>query len=115
MKDYIILSVLLLAAFIGVIETVKHFARKGGCCGGGGYRMKKKRLKGVKYKRRFSVEGMKCKNCAARVEEAVNDIVGVSGQVDLKKSVLTVSYAEEVDDQVIISRIERLGYKISRI
>lgn len=115
MKDYAILAVLLLVAFIGIIETVKHFTRKSGCCGSGGYKMKKKRLKAVKYQRRFSVQGMKCKNCAMRVEETVNDIAGVSGRVDLKKAVLAVSYESDVDDTVIISRLERLGYKVSRI
>ncbi len=113
--DYIILAVLVIAAFVGIIETVKHFAHRGGCCGSGGYKMKKKRLGTVKYQRRFSVEGMKCKNCAMRVEETVDDIKGVRGRVDFKNGILTVSYEVDVDDETIISRIERLGYKVSRI
>ncbi|MFR4756954.1 MAG: heavy-metal-associated domain-containing protein [Evtepia gabavorous] len=33
----------------------------------------------------FQVEGMHCEHCKVRVEEAVNDIKGAAGKVDLKK------------------------------
>ena len=64
------------------------------------------------YEKTFKVEGMHCDHCKARVEEVVNDIKGVAGKVDLKKGELTVSYAEDVDDQLIIARVERAGYII---
>lgn len=113
--DYVLLALIVLAFFIGIIETVKHLTRRSGCCGGGGYRMKRKRLRSVAFTRDFRVEGMKCKNCALRVEETVGDIDGVAGRVDLGKALLTVSYEHEVDDELIISRIERLGYKVERL
>lgn len=115
MKDYIILALIVLVAFIGIIETVKHFTRRSGCCGGGGYKIKRKRLRSVVAKKKFKVEGMKCSACAQRVEETVNDIEGVSGRVDLRTSTLTVSYSRDVDDALITSRLDRLGYKISKI
>lgn len=115
MKDYIILALIVLVAFIGIIETVKHFTRRSGCCGGGGYKIKRKRLRSVVAKKKFKVEGMKCSACAQRVEETVNDIEGVSGRVDLRTSTLTVSYSSDVDDALIASRLDRLGYKISKI
>lgn len=46
------------------------------------------------------------------MEEVVNDIQGVAGKVDLKKGEVTVSYAEEVADEVIKARIERAGYTV---
>lgn len=113
--DLILLAVIVLAAFIGIIEAVKHFTHRGGCCGGGGYRMNRKKLRSVAFTRDFRVEGMKCKNCASRVEETVGDIDGVAGRVDLEKSLLTVSYEHEVDDELIVARIERLGYKVERL
>lgn len=115
MKDYIILALIVLAAFIGIIETVKHFTRRSGCCGGGGYKMKRKRLPRVVMKKKFRVEGMRCSSCAQRVEETANDIEGVSGKVDLRSSTLTVSYAHDVDDALIATRLDRLGYKITEI
>ena len=58
------------------------------------------------------VVGMHCEHCKARVEEVVNDIKGVAGSVKLKKGELTVSYAEDVEDERIKSKIERVGYKV---
>ena len=56
---------------------------------------------------------MHCDHCKNRVEEVVNDIKGVSGKVNLKKQELTVSYAEDVPDELIKSRIEKAGYTVS--
>lgn len=115
MVDYIIIAVLALAVVFSIYSAIKHFKGQGGCCGGGGYRPKKKRLSGVLYQKTFRVEGMHCDHCKSRVEEIVGDIKGVAGRVNLKKGELTVSYAEEVDDELIKSRIERFGYKVTEI
>ena len=112
MENIVIVVIIALIAVIGVIYTVKHFRGKSGCCGGGGYRVKKKKLSNVRYEKTFKVEGMHCDNCKARVEEVVNDMPGVAGRVDLKKAELTVSYAEEVADEVIRARIKRAGYTL---
>jgi len=112
MTDGIIIAVLVVAIFFGIRATVKHFARKGGCCGSAGYKPKKKRLSNVLYQKTFKVEGMHCEHCKTRVEEIVNDIAGVAGKVDLKSGILTVSYAEDVEDKLIKSKIERVGYRV---
>lgn len=112
MTDGIIIAILVVALFFGIRATVKHFARKGGCCGSADYKPKKKKLSKVLYQKNFKVEGMHCEHCKARVEEVVNDIQGVSGSVNLKKGILTVSYAEDVDDELIKNKIERVGYKV---
>ena len=93
-----------------MLSTVKHFRGKGGCCGGGDYRPKRKKLKGVKYQKTFRIGGMHCKHCKHRVEEIVNNMKGVAGRVNLKKGKLTVSYAEDIDDEALRARIERAGY-----
>lgn len=110
MENLIIIAIIAMAAVIGVAYTVKHFKGKGGCCGGGSYRTRKKKLSNVLYQKTFRVEGMHCENCKARVEEVVNDMKGVAGRVDLKKNELTISYAEEVDDDAIRTRLQRAGY-----
>lgn len=112
MENLIIIAIIAVVAVIGVVYTVKHFKGKGGCCGGGGYKAKKKKLSNVLYEKTFKVEGMHCENCKTRVEEVVNDMKGVAGRVDLKKAELTVSYAEDVDDEVIKARIQRAGYTV---
>ena len=112
MENYIIIGMLAVIVMIGVFSTVKPFKGEGGCCGGGSYKPKRKRLSGVKYTKRFKVGGMRCEHCKRRVEEAVNDIKGVAGRVDLKKGELTVSYAEDVSDEMIKAKIERAGYTV---
>lgn len=112
MENLIIIAVIIIALAIGVVSAVKHFKGKGGCCGGGSYKPKRKKLKNVLYKKTFKVDGMHCEHCKNRIEEVVNDINGIAGRVDLGKGELTVSYAEEVSDELIKSKIERAGYTV---
>ena len=112
MENIIIVAVMLILAAVGIYSTVKHFRGKGGCCGGGGYKPKKKKLSHVIAEKTFQVEGMHCEHCKNRIEEIVNDISGVAGKVDLKKGLLTISYAEAVDDEAIKERIEKAGYRV---
>lgn len=112
MENIIIIGIVALAAAVGIINTVKHFKGYGGCCGGGSYKPRKKKLPSVKYQKTFRVDGMHCDHCKNRVEEVVNDISGIAGKVNLKKGEVTVSYAEDVSDDVIKSKIARVGYTI---
>ncbi len=112
MENYLIIAVIALLGVIGLRSTIKHFKGQSGCCGGGGYKVKKKKLPKVIGQKTFKVEGMKCENCKNRVEESINDIPGASGRVNLKKGELTVFYAEPVDDEVIKAKVGRLGYEI---
>ena len=112
MENYIIIGIIVFIVAIGIVYTVKHFKGEGGCCGGGSYKSGRKKLSNVKYQKTFNVGGMHCKHCKNRVEETVNDIKGVAAKVDLKKGKLTVSYAEDVADEIIKSKIERVGYTV---
>lgn len=110
MTDFIIIVIILVIAVFGIRSAVKHFRGQGGCCGGGGYTPRKKKLKNIRYTKTFMVEGMHCDHCKNRVEEVINDMQGLAGHVDLKKGELTVSYAEDVEDSLIIARLEKAGY-----
>lgn len=114
-ENIIIIAVVAVVVILAVRSAVGHFKGEGGCCGGGSYKPKKKKLANVLYTKTFKVSGMHCEHCKIRVEEVVNDIKGTAGKVDLKKGELTVSYAEEVDDELIRSRIERAGYSVTEI
>ena len=106
----VILAVVMVSA---TLSSLRHFKGEG-CCGGGGYRPRRKRLSGVKYTKVFRIGGMHCEHCKRRVEEAVNDIKGVAGRVNLKRGELTVSYAEDVPDETVRERIERVGYTVGQ-
>ena len=115
MENYIIIAIIAVAAGLGIYSAVKHFKGQGGCCGGGSYKPKKKKLKNVLYRKTFKVEGMHCDHCKNRVEEVIGDMKGLAGTVNLKKGELTVSYAEDVADELIKARIERAGYTVTKI
>ncbi len=115
MENFVIIGVIAVVMVIALLASIKHFKGEGGCCGGGSYRPKKKKLKGVRFQKRFRIGGMHCAHCKRRVEETVNDVKGVAGKVDLKKGVLTVSYAEDVADERIREKIEKAGYTFERL
>ncbi len=115
MTDGIIIAILTVVVLLGIRSTVKHFSGKGGCCGGSDYKPKKKKLSKVLYKKVFQVGGMHCEHCKRRVEEAVNDIKGVAGIVNLKKGELTVSYEMDVKDEEIIGKLEKRGYSVLKV
>ena len=115
MENYIIAAVIVFAVAVGAVSAVKHFRGQSGCCGGGGYKPRKKKLSNVIYTKTFKVEGMHCDHCKARIEEVVGDIKGVAGKVDLKKGEVIVSYAERVSDRLIKGRIEKAGYTVTEI
>lgn len=115
MENAIIILVLIIVAVLALRSVLKRFARKTSCCSSGSdYTPQKKRLKNVVNTRVFQVEGMHCEKCAGRVMEVINDIPGVAGTVDLKKALLTVSYEEDVSDELLSARLERAGYKLGQ-
>lgn len=115
MTDGIIVVILVVVMFFGIRSSVKHFARKGSCCGSSDYKPKKKKLSKVLYKKIFQVDGMQCEHCKRRVEEAINDISGVAGIVNLKKGELTISYEADVEDEVIMEKLEQRGYSVTGV
>lgn len=111
--NIIIILVILLIVVLAGRSAIGHFHGQGGCCCGGDYKPRRKHLKNIRCKKIFTVEGMHCEHCKNRVEEVVNDISGVAGHVDLRRGELTVSYAEDVADDVIRQKIERAGYTVT--
>ncbi len=115
MDNVIIVAVLVVMLGIGIRYTVKHFRHESGCCGGGTYKARKKKLDKVIGKKTFGVAGMSCQHCVNRVQEAVNDIEGAAGVVNLKKGIVVVSMSHEISDEVIVSAIERYGYNVTGV
>ena len=115
MDNYIIIGVIVVIAFLALRTIVKRKGRKGCCGSGSDYKPRKKKLKNVIATKIFVVDGMHCEKCANRVTEVVNDITGVAGVVNLKKGIVTVSYQQEVADEQIKARIERVGYTVAEI
>ena len=115
MENYLIIGIIVVIAFLALRTIVKRRGRKGCCGSGSDYKPRKKKLKNVIATKVFVVDGMHCEKCANRVTEVVNDIPGVAGVVDLKKGIVTVSYEQEVPDEQIKARLQRVGYTVTEI
>ena len=115
MENMIIIGILLVIAIAAIGTLVKRSGRKGCCGSSSAYKPRKKKLKNVIATKTFVVDGMHCEKCANRVTEVVNDIPSASGVVNLKKGTVTVSYEQEVPDDQIIAKIERVGYTVKEI
>ena len=115
MENVIIMGILLVILLGAIITLVRRAGRKGCCGSGSDYKPRKKKLTNVIATKVFAVDGMHCEKCAGRVTEAINDIPGVAGVVNLKKGIVTVSYEREVPDGQIRAAIERVGYTVKEI
>ena len=115
MENYIIIGIIAIIAAIAISTLIRRSGRKGCCGSGSDYKPRKKKLKNVIATKTLKVDGMHCEKCSNRVTEAVNDIPGVAGVVNLKKGIVTVSYEQEVPDEQIKARIERHGYRVTEI
>jgi len=111
----LIIVIIALVLFFSVKETVKHFKGESGCCGGGKdtVKIKKQKLKTIEYTQSFCIEGMKCQNCANRIDNELNSIQGINSKVSLKEKTVIVKADHNVIDQEIIDIINHLGYKAS--
>ena len=115
MDNYIIIGVIVVLVLVAIGIIIKRAGRKGCCGSSGDYKPRKKKPKNVIATKTFKVDGMHCEKCSNRVTEAVNDIPGVAGVVNLKKGIVTVSYEQEVPDEYIKDRIQRHGYTVTEI
>ena len=112
MENFLIVAVLIVILVFAFRSAVGHFRGEGSCCGGGAYKAKPKRLTTVIAKKTFRVEGMHCQNCQNRVMEAIQAIPALSAKVDLKKGLVTISYSEPVEEQVIREAVKKAGYQV---
>lgn len=85
MENVIIICALLVILVGAIVTLVRRSGRKGCCGSSGDYKPRKKKLQAVIAVKVFALDGMHCEKCANRVTEAVNDIPGVAGVVNLKK------------------------------
>ncbi len=115
MENFLVIGIIVVLSLFAVSSIVKRKDRKGCCGSGSDYKPRKKKLKTVIATKNFKVDGMHCEKCSNRVMEAVNDIPGVAGVVNLKKGIVTVSYEQDVPDDQIKARIQRHGYTVTTI
>ena len=69
-----------------------------------------------RLKKWLTVEGMSCKHCSKRVEDALMKLEPVHHvKVDLEKKKVVVTLTEEVPNDILISTIDEIGYQVTNI
>ena len=110
----IIIVTLVLLSFYG---TIKHIKKGGGCCGEKESKIKvfkvhDKNKANYQYKVELKIEGMTCKNCALKVENALNEKEGTYAIVNhaSKSAIVYTKYEPNVEEFRQI--IKNVGYYV---
>ena len=117
MTDAVIIAILVVAAVAGLLRAAKHF-KGDGCCGSGSsstIRDKKKLDGPAAGSITLRIEGLRCDNCAARIENVLNRFDGVLCTVSHKRKTAVVQYTARPDTAALKAAVEKLGYKVTGI
>ena len=114
----IICGILILICIFSVRSYMKKL--KNGCCGSGGDSIKRiqpqdREVEHYPYIKRAAVEGMTCKNCAIRIENAFHRQEGFLVQVNLRHRCAVVRSKQPISDDTLRMTIQRLGYQVKNI
>ena len=107
---YILLGIVIIAA---LAETIRRRRKGSSCCGpreNDVKAAKAQHLTGNVQELRLNIGGMVCGNCAARVQNALNAIPGVSAKVSIDTKQAVVKYEEGVDPAAIRNAVRSCGY-----
>lgn len=66
-------------------------------------------------KKVIKIRGMHCQHCQSRVEQALNDLEGVTAKVNLKKEEAVVTLSSNLDEQILKNTIQEAGYEVLSI
>lgn len=118
------IATVIICIFIGalVVLGIRNIRKRisAGCCGGGDAPAKKIRVgdrdpRHYPYEKTVQITGMHCRNCAIRVQNALNSTAGVLAQVDLGSGMATVRMKEEFPDSTLRRAVESAGYSVRSI
>ena len=115
MGNVIVIVIVVLIVFFALRSTLKHFAGKGGCCGGGSVPKQKKVIKSAKYRKVMEIEGLHCENCKNSVEKAINSLEGAAAKVNLKEQTAEVVLEKDVADEILKAAVEKAGFHVTAI
>lgn len=119
MINVIVILIMIAAIVFAIRGTIIHFKGQGSCCGGGGGETLalEKSLDGkIVFCKNVKIQGMVCENCSAHVQNALNEINGLSAKVNLRKAVAKVDAIREVSDEEIRNAVLKAGnYSVEKI
>lgn len=69
-----------------------------------------------KIEKTISIEGMKCEGCVTRVRNILTDMKeGIECEVCLENKQAHITLKKDMDNEVIKSKIENLGFTVTEI
>lgn len=113
-----ICAVIVIICILAVFSYIKKL--KSGCCGAGGDTVKRVKPQDrdashYPYARRVSIEGMHCKNCAQRIENAFNAQADCMAEVNLGKKCAVVRSKSPLSDEAIKQTVWHAGYQATAV
>lgn len=60
----------------------------------------------------MKIEGMMCPHCSGRVNKVLNEIEGVSAEVNLEEKTATITLSAEVSDEILVKAVTDAGYEV---
>lgn len=117
LSSVLICLIILLICIYAVINYGKKL--KNGCCGTGGGEVKVRAADKNKahypYKTVLFIDGMTCRHCAARIENAFNAVDGCFAKVNLRKKCADLRTKTLPDRNEIKNTVKKAGYKFVSI
>ena len=121
--EYVFYGLLAVAFIAFVVLVIRSYRKKlaSGCCGASDESVKKNKVADkdkshYPYEKTLVVDGMVCKNCSARVENALNSIDGVWAEADVSSGRVTVRMKREIEDKVIKKAVNDIGaYTVMKV
>ncbi len=112
--NIVIVAVLALMALGGVRTLIKNIHGEN-CCSGGNseipVKLADKNKKNYPYRCTVIIEGIKCINCAKRIQNRLNS-TGMWAKVNFKKNSAEVLFKEKDSKELIKKTISDAGYKV---
>lgn len=111
----VIAGMLVLGAF--------HFRKvlRSGCCGSAGdappkaVSVRDRDPRHYPYEKILTVDGMTCRNCAARVQNALNSLDGVYSRVNLGEKQAVVRLKADLPDALLRRAVAGAGYTVTAV
>ena len=118
MATVIICAVLILLCALGVKSYIGKLSH--GCCGAAGDKVKRQKpedddISHYPYSYTLEIDGMTCKNCAARIENAFNATGSFYAKVNLDKKTAFVHAKEETPEEVLRKTVVKMGYSVKSV
>ncbi len=109
-----IIICVVIAAFVLNAIRVRIKKGRGGCCGSGSGEVKVEPSKANKaefvHSAVIHIEGMTCRNCSARIENAFNSVEGCFAKVSLTKRTAELFSDNPIDEEWAKEVVTKKGY-----